>query len=158
MLNLNDPLEAVRSEFRKLWSIREASEAEAFLKRIFMESVQPLLETNPSWDQDFFQGILFEEKRRLEDIELISSRVCDRLRLGAFSNPADLAIADLKGSKELSHSSSHESKDRIEIDCKEEAKLSAVPLVSVSEGRSSGGLDLAGMIDHMLEEERNDGR
>ncbi|WP_269526908.1 hypothetical protein [Coraliomargarita parva] len=142
MLTLHDPLETIRAQFREVWELYFAErheEAEFKLDGITRDlngeaSSQPVLTPQE------LQSILIQEKHRLEDIR----RTVELMR----RHRPDLSAQAASTPPAMSPSAPREPAGNATAETRSATGGQHKPA-------PGGGLDLAGMIDAMLDEERN---
>jgi len=151
MLNLHDPQDSMRAHFREVWQIYSV-EGESCARAHLDEGVRSYLRAHEPTDEaaelERLQVLLMEEKRRWEDVQaiadLIASKNEGQVRLKAvpeWSSPSRESKAFHRESPD----------DRDSVAGAPQAKEPS----HAGSAASAGGLDLAGMIDGMLREERS---
>lgn len=147
LLNLSDPLDEVRTRFREVWKCYFDGDLEN-ANRLMNEAVQSHLDTS-SFRLEFeeiekLQRLLTAEKHRWEDVRRTAALVVEQLN-GNTDFASELSSSLVVNSPPPPKSKPAESRGS---SCSERSQAVAESSVP------AGGLDLAGMIDVMLTDER----
>ena len=151
-LCLEDPLEELRNLFRSYWRCitrKDLEEANEIWEKKVLVKLNSISQSCPEISRNSLQTVLFEEKRRLQDHELLVDAIFEKMahHLNPVSlNPNEAANVHSTGSQtEGSKMTNPPSNDYIN---------DSVRKPDVPEELPVNGLDLTAMIDSMLEGEK----
>jgi hypothetical protein len=152
MLKLDDPMQDLRAHFCKVWKLyfEEGKQAaQVYLQEVIQSQISLSSADVESEQVEKLQQILMEERRRREDVQQVASLVSDKLEKTFKESVNEWRPLAPVPRDQAANESSSAGASIIEYDF--QSKAPERP----ARRASGGGLDLAGMIDGMLRDERH---
>jgi len=143
----DEPLEKLRLLFRQYWVLaleQRETEAKQLWEREVVIEIESVRQYQTNVEDPDIQTLFFEEKRRVQDLTFIAEHIVQKLKGSDALRPVD-------GSAPVSGLRTRNQAQQENASSDDQRAASTKPAAT----NAPGELDIASMIDSMLEEQRS---
>lgn len=150
-LSIDDPLDTLRTLFRDFWSLRQQAkweEANTLWEIEVPVEIENLRQSHPDVSENRIQTLLFEEKRRYEDLQYLADKISNHLDRNLTKT------TETQRAESPARSEKHNTQQRHKQVAPQMHDQRVSSTHHHPQKTNTPGLDLAAMIDSMLEEDK----